>query len=361
MADWKKVIVSGSNAELAQLSLSDLSVQGSEETVLVISPAGVVGTRENASSSGSSGTSGSDGSSGSSGTSGSSGSSGTSGADGAGGSSGSSGTSGSDGSSGSSGTSGTSGADGAGGSSGSSGTSGTSGADGAGGSSGSSGTSGESGSSGSSGTSGTSGSDGSSGSSGTSGSSGSSGTSGSSGSDGSSGSSGTSGVINVNNSGNNRVLTDIDGSSAEAESNLTFISNGGSTVGGLLTVTGDVVISHDLTVQGTASFQNSENLLIKDRFILLASGSTSAGDGGIVIQQTDQDYGDAFAYDGLSSLRWGVTSSFHASGSGFTPDAFMSTVVIGADANDTTSTVVSRYTAKGNIFVSSSQDIYIYS
>ena len=80
-----------------------------------------------------------------------------------------------------------------------------------------------------------------------------------------------------------------------------------------------------------------------------------------MIQQVDQDYGDAFAYDGLSSLRWGVTSSFHASGSGFTPDAFMSTVVIGADANDTTSTVVSRYTAKGNIFVSSSQDIYIYS
>jgi len=142
---------------------------------------------------------------------------------------------------------------------------------------------------------------------------------------------------------------------------MTFVTDGGTDVGGLLSVTGDVVISHNLTVQGTASFQNSENLLIKDRFILLASGSTSAGDGGIVIQQVDQDYGDAFAYDGLSSLRWGVTSSFHASGSGFTPDAFMSTVVIGANASDTKDTVVSRYTAKGNIFVSSSQDIYIYS
>ena len=55
MANWKKVIVSGSNAELAQLSLTDLSVQGSEETTLVISSAGVIGTRENAASSGTSG------------------------------------------------------------------------------------------------------------------------------------------------------------------------------------------------------------------------------------------------------------------------------------------------------------------
>ena len=55
MANWKKVVVSGSAADLANLSLSNLSTQGSEDTVLVISPAGVVGTRENAASSGSSG------------------------------------------------------------------------------------------------------------------------------------------------------------------------------------------------------------------------------------------------------------------------------------------------------------------
>ena len=36
MANWKKVIVSGSNAELAQLSLTNLSEQASEDTVLTI-------------------------------------------------------------------------------------------------------------------------------------------------------------------------------------------------------------------------------------------------------------------------------------------------------------------------------------
>ena len=40
MANWKKVIVSGSNAELAQLSLSDLSAQPTEDTVLVINSSG---------------------------------------------------------------------------------------------------------------------------------------------------------------------------------------------------------------------------------------------------------------------------------------------------------------------------------
>ena len=397
MADWKKIIVSGSIADLAGISLSDLQGQPTEGTVLTINPSGVVGTKEGASgtsgssgSSGTSGTSGSDGSSGSSGTSGvdgavgssgtsgtngssgtsgsngSSGSSGTSGDDGAAGSSGSSGTSGSSGSSGTSGSSGadgssgTSGTSGSDGSSGSSGTSGTDGTSGSSGSSGTSGTSGSDGSSGSSGTSGTAGTDGTSGSSGSSGTSGSSGSSGDTGTSGSSGSSGTSGVINVTNSGNNRVLTDIDGESANAESQMTFITDGGTDVGGLLSVTGDVVISHNLTVQGTASFQNSENLLVADRFILMASGSTSAGDGGIVVQQDTQDYGEAFAFDGLSTERWGVTGSFHASGSGFTPDAFMSTVVVGV-AGALPASAASRYQQSGNIFTSASGDVYIYS
>ena len=354
MANWKKVIVSGSNAELAQLSLSDLSSQPSEGTVLTINDLGVIGTKEGAAgTSGSSGSSGTDGTSGSSGTDGTSGSSGTDGTSGSSGSSGSSGTDGTDGTSGSSGTDGTSG------SSGTDGTSGSSGTDGTSGSSGSSGTDGTSGSSGSSGTDGTSGSSGSSGTDGTSGSSGSSGTDGTSGS---SGSSGSSGLLSLTGTTVDGVITlGASGApNADVNSNLVFNNTGGSTLGGLLTVTGDVVISHDLTVQGTASFQNSENLLVADRFILLASGSNSTGDGGIVIQQGTQDYGDAFAYDGLSSQRWGVTSSFHASGSGFTPDAFMATVVVGSGGALPTS-APARYQQEGNIFTAASGDVYIYS
>ena len=46
MASWKKIIVSGSSAELSALSLSGLSNQGSEATSVMINGSGVVGTRE---------------------------------------------------------------------------------------------------------------------------------------------------------------------------------------------------------------------------------------------------------------------------------------------------------------------------
>ena len=46
MASWKKIIVSGSTAELSALSLTGLSNQGSEATAVVINGSNVIGTRE---------------------------------------------------------------------------------------------------------------------------------------------------------------------------------------------------------------------------------------------------------------------------------------------------------------------------
>ena len=127
----------------------------------------------------------------------------------------------------------------------------------------------------------------------------------------------------------------------------------------------DVVISNNLTVNnnltvfGTASFQNIENLSVKDRFILLASGSNSPGDGGLVVQQGTQDVGEVFAFDN-DTTRWAVTSSFNAASSSFTPDAFMAAVVVGAVAA-TTASVAPRYQAGGNIFIQDDGSIWIYS
>lgn len=96
----------------------------------------------------------------------------------------------------------------------------------------------------------------------------------------------------------------------------------------------NVIISNDLTVQGdlivngTASFQNTENLLVADRFVLFASGSVAAGDGGIVVQQGTQNIGEAFAYDSTTT-RWGFTSSFDAATSTFTPAVFVGAVQTG--------------------------------
>jgi len=126
-----------------------------------------------------------------------------------------------------------------------------------------------------------------------------------------------------------------------------------------LTVGGDTNLQGNLVVAGTASFQHREDLDVADRFIRLASGSTATGDGGIVVQQDSATNGEAFAYD-AATLRWGVTGSFDSSTEAYVPDAFMSTVVVGS-GGDSASGVVAKYTKAGNMFVSASGDIYIYS
>lgn len=125
-----------------------------------------------------------------------------------------------------------------------------------------------------------------------------------------------------------------------------------------LTVPSNLVVPGTLVVQGTASFQNTTNLEVADRFVLLASGSNSAGEGGIVVQQATQNVGELFGWDN-EQLRWAVTSSFTANQSSFTPDAFMAAVVTAAG---TTPSPATRYNKVGNIYVSSNDEsIWIYS
>lgn len=123
----------------------------------------------------------------------------------------------------------------------------------------------------------------------------------------------------------------------------------------------DLTVTRNLTVFGTASFQNTENLLVADRFVLLASGSASPGDGGIVVQQGVQNVGEAFAFDS-NTERWSVTGSFDATQAAFVPDAFMAAAVNLASTNPNTSGPVSKYNKSGNIYVSSGDEsIWIYS
>lgn len=174
---------------------------------------------------------------------------------------------------------------------------------------------------------------------------------------------GTGGSIISGDAADNQVAVFNSTNTIDGYSNFTF--NDSTNV---LTVTGDQVISQDLTVgrnlvvSGTASFQHTEDLDIADRFIRMASGSTSTGDGGFVVQQTSATDGEVFGFDS-STTRFGVSGSFDASQNTFTPDAFMAAVVNtagnapnGANAPD------ARYQKKGNLYVASnSEDIWIYS
>jgi len=92
-----------------------------------------------------------------------------------------------------------------------------------------------------------------------------------------------------------------------------------------LTLTGNLV------VLGTASFQNTQNLLVGDRFVLFASGSNTTGDGGIVVQQGTQNIGELYGYDS-GTTRWGFTSSFNATGNSFVPAVYAGAVETSAVA-----------------------------
>jgi len=159
-----------------------------------------------------------------------------------------------------------------------------------------------------------------------------------------------------------RIITAVDGTSVEGEANLTF---DGSTlaVTGNATISQDLTIARNLIVQGTASFESTENLLIKDRFIGLASGSAGASDGGIVVEQSNVGGGKGavFAFDGLSTGRWGVDLDFNPTASAYTPAAFMSNVVIGGGASPAASAPATAYVKAGNIYAATDESLWIYS
>jgi hypothetical protein len=123
-----------------------------------------------------------------------------------------------------------------------------------------------------------------------------------------------------------------------------------------LGVTGNAVFENDIIVKGTASFESTENLEVADRFILLASGSTADGDGGIVIQTAANKTGKVFGWDGATSDRWGIATGFDPANSSYSPEAYMAAVVdIDGGQSDT-----SAYQKVGNIKVDNG-DIFIYS
>ncbi len=132
--------------------------------------------------------------------------------------------------------------------------------------------------------------------------------------------------------------------------------------------TDTVLINGDLTVKGTASFETTENLLVKDRFITLASGSTggSAGDGGIIVETSSNNGGEGPAFAWNNTLaRWGVAALVQSDASSYSADAFLS-AVLPAGTQTTAADIASintAYNKNGNIYTSNDangNEIWIY-
>lgn len=134
---------------------------------------------------------------------------------------------------------------------------------------------------------------------------------------------------------------------------------GAGSIGGNLTVTGD------LTVAGTASFTNVDNLTIKDKFILINSGSTTLADSGWITQYNAAGSGSAFYLEASSTGTYGrfaVAYDVIGTSTALVADEYVVTAKTAAGLPSAAPTWGSTGNGFGNIYVNSSNgDIYMYS
>jgi hypothetical protein len=101
---------------------------------------------------------------------------------------------------------------------------------------------------------------------------------------------------------------------------------------------------------------STTNTAIKDKFILLNSGSANPDEGGLVID-AGSGTGPAFLYD-AGDTRWGVNMSVSSTATTANNEAYVSLVVDEDNvAHDVTDV---NYHKRGNIKVDASDEIYIY-
>jgi hypothetical protein len=163
----------------------------------------------------------------------------------------------------------------------------------------------------------------------------------------------------ITNNTNNYLLTATGNGNINGESNLTFD-------GTLLTVNGNTTITGNLTVAGTASFTNTDNLSIKDKFILINSGSTTLADSGWITQYNAAGSGSAFYLEATSTGTYGrfaVAYDAIGTSTAITPDEYVVTARVSASAAiPANPTWGGSGNGSGNMFINSlTGDIYIYS
>ena len=132
-----------------------------------------------------------------------------------------------------------------------------------------------------------------------------------------------------------------------------------------LTVSGDATVTGNLSVAGTASFTNTDNLNIKDKFILINSGSAALADSGWVTQYNAVGSGSAFYLEAASTGTYGrfaVAYDVIGTSTSLTPDEFVVTAKTTAIAPSADPTWGGSSNGSGNIHINSATgDVYIYS
>jgi len=176
------------------------------------------------------------------------------------------------------------------------------------------------------------------------------------------------------------VAIDIDSSTLDidASGNVTIDASGGSinigggssgraitighttsevTIGDNITVSGNATITGNLDVNGTLTTIDTANLSVKDQLIFAASGSSASNlDAGLLVQSGSvAGSGSAFYHD-INSERWAVAKSVAEGQTAVTPLQFVTTTTL----NTTAPNQDSGSYGVGEMWVETdTQDIYI--
>jgi hypothetical protein len=180
----------------------------------------------------------------------------------------------------------------------------------------------------------------------------------------------------------NRVPFASDGNTITDDSNFTYNSTTD-----VLTVNGstfgqDVVVSGNLTVNGDTTILNVANVLVEDRFILLASGSISGSathaDGGIIVQYTTGSGGsptgsalflnskvDVTLGTGQSnqtfSARWGLNNSVGHTQTTLNPTDYLVSVTRSQAVPTAAPEFGGQLLGFGNMYIQNNGDIWFWS
>jgi hypothetical protein len=131
-----------------------------------------------------------------------------------------------------------------------------------------------------------------------------------------------------------------------------------------VTISNDLTVGNNLTVNGTLTYINVTDLYVEDKFIVLASGSATDGDGGIIIDRGSYTSGSiVFGYD-ADTDRWGFQNGATDTTNSITIGTDGNSAFAGlvfTEAAHTTAPTSGEFVQLGAIYTANSGDIFIYS
>jgi len=153
----------------------------------------------------------------------------------------------------------------------------------------------------------------------------------------------------------NEVNTFID------NSEVLSVRSGGVDITGVATVSSDLTVAGNLDVNGTVTTIDSANTYIADKFMIMASGSSSDTDGGILVQNA-AGAGYALGYDSGVD-RWAFDADLAHNATDLGPDAYVGVVQVATTHGDSLAVPIYGGTTNGvgTIYVDTDDsEIWIY-